>query len=341
MAFDIFLLNESVNEYNAYITSLTLFLNIECCCKILKILTLKFSDYQTLTAKFCYVLIVSVICFPCIFITVSGFNVISSLYVVIYGTLWFGIFISFKLWKLLLCFIRLCLFSTFLFIAAIYLNGGFYGPIVVPVIGLVFYSLKNWLFFVELKYKVLKTNTYEVCMELWENNEAPVQNPEGNLEVFTVNVNDGKILKTLYNKIREKILPYDKVLFYFFARMVFVATFFLILYAMMSLAQKSNISSPAQIISSLIVSTFPLFFDTIWANCTFEKRYVSYKIQKQMIREIISLKGKTGDTITISINQMRNTLPSLAGTTSILPRLTQDRFEFKNYFGFKRMFHPA
>ncbi|CAB4011447.1 Hypothetical predicted protein [Paramuricea clavata] len=319
MAFDIFVLNEndpellnrlSVNVYNAHITILTLPLNIKFWWNIL---TLKFSNYQTRTPKFCYVL-VSVICFPFAFIIVSGFNLISSLHVVIYRTLCFGIFTSFKLWKLfvlllqpialgvLMCFIVICLFSTFLFTAAIYLNGEFFGPIAVPVIGLVVYLWKYWKFFIEIKYLVLKTNTYEVCKELWENNEAPVQNPEGNLEVFTVNVKDGKILKTLYNKIREKILPYDKVLFYFFARMVFVATFFLILYAMMSSTQKSNISSSAQIISSLIVSTFPLFFDAIWDEGTLVKKYVGNTEQKQMIREIISLKGKTGDTITISMH---------------------------------------
>ena len=319
--FDIFFLNEnrrddhelrsrlSVNEYNAYITSLTLPLNIKFWWKIL---TLNFSDHQTRKAKFYHVL-VSVICFPFIYISVSWFNVISSMYVVIYRTLWIGIFTPFKPWKLpilllqlialtvLLFFIIVCLNSTFLFIAAIYLNGEFYGPIVVPVIGLVVYFFKHWRTFIETKYLVLKTNTYEVCKELWENNDAPVQNPEGNLKDFTVNVNDGKILKTLHNMIREKILPYDKVLFYFFARMVFVATFFLILYAMMSLAQKSNISGPAQIISSIIVSTFPFFFDAIWAEDTFEQKDANNKEQKQMIRKIMSLKEKTDETITVSI----------------------------------------
>ncbi len=185
-----------------------------------------------------------------------------------------------------------------LLVATVYLNAEFYGPIIVPVTGLVVYCFKRWRWFVETKYLVLKTNIHEVCKDL--RNEPYVQRPQ-NREGFTVDVNDGRIPKTLYNIIREKLLPYDKALFDYFTRMLFVGGFFLLLYAMMSLAQKSNISGPAQIISSMIASTIPFTFDTIWAQDTFEQKDANNKDQKQKIRQMMVLNGINGSDTNVII----------------------------------------
>ncbi|CAB4018799.1 Hypothetical predicted protein, partial [Paramuricea clavata] len=149
--------------------------------------------------------------------------------------------------------------------------------------------MKRWKSSVETKYLVLKTNIYVVCKELYESSAPSDKIPERrHNNLFTVNVSDGKIPKALYKTIREKILPYNK-LFYFFARLFFAFNFFLLVLVMMLLAQESNISGPAQIMSTIVVSTFPFIFDAIWTEDTFEQKYVNDKEQQQKIRNLIKL----------------------------------------------------
>ena len=201
-------------------------------------------------------------------------------------------------------------------ITGVYLNGSFYCPFVVPILVFLGYFWKDWRSFVETKYLILKTTIHEVCKERKEerqntsNTSMPMtslnlqeneENTENTDPQYTVNVKEGTVSKALYDKIRKIMLPYNVVMFSFFVRMFFVANFCLIIFVMMLLAQKSNIAAPAQIMSTIIVSTFPLIFDTIWAANSFEQKNVNAKKLKHDLDRIMKMEILTDDVVTVEV----------------------------------------
>ncbi|CAB3984045.1 Hypothetical predicted protein [Paramuricea clavata] len=219
-------------------------------------------------------------------------------------------------------------------ITGIYLNGSFYGPIVVPILLLLVYFWKNWRSFVETKYLLLNTKIIKVCEDEYEKRKEEVGNQSNTSmpttssstneinrqergeiteeitehftedtadQRYTVNVAKKTVSKVLYDKVRERIFPYDKVLFSFFVRIFFVANFCLIVFVMLLLAQESNIPTAAQIMSTIIVSTFPLIFDAIWADYTFEQKDVNGKKLEQNIGEIIEICETNTHIITVEV----------------------------------------
>ena len=214
-------------------------------------------------------------------------------------------------------------------ITGLYLNGSFYSPFVVPILLFLSYFWKNWRSFVETKYLMLKTTIHEVCKKRKEerqnrsNTSMPMtslnlQENEENTE-NTVNVKEGKISKALYDKIRESMLPYNVVLFSFFVRMFFVANFCLIIFVMMLLAQESNIAAPAQIMSTIIVSTFPLIFDAIWADNSFEQKNVNAKRLEHDLDEIMKVEVLTDDVVTVEVESEEPKAASDALTLLVSP----------------------
>ena len=214
------------------------------------------------------------------------------------------------------------LFSILLLylIIGLYLNGSFFSPIVVPIFILVVYSWKNWRLFVETKYLQLKTAIYECCEEYYEkkkgsdtstpttssliterNDEESEESTESPDQGYSVNVKEGTVSKALYHKIREHKLPYNEVLFYFSMRMILIANFCLIVFVMMSLAQKSNIAVPVQIMSTIAVSSLPLIFDMIWADYSFEQKNVNYKKLKKELNSIMRMDIKQEDIVTVQL----------------------------------------
>ena len=212
-------------------------------------------------------------------------------------------------------------------IIGLYLNGSFFSPIVVPILILLVYSWKNWRLFVETKYLQLKTAIYECCEEYYQkkssqkkkqrkkytsvpttssstierNHEESEEKTDDWNESYVVNIKEGTVSKALYDKIREYNLPYNKVLLYFFIRMFFVVNFSLTVFVMMSLAQKSNIDIPVQIMSTIAVSTLPLIFETIWADHSFEQKNVNKKKQKQDLSSIMKMEIKTKNIVTVQL----------------------------------------
>ena len=69
----------------------------------------------------------------------------------------------------------------------------------------------------------------------------------------------------------------------------------------MSLAQKSNIDVPVQIMSTIAASTFPLIFETIWADHSFEQKNVNHKKLKQDLSSIMKMITKTDDIVNVQV----------------------------------------
>ena len=216
-------------------------------------------------------------------------------------------------------------------IIGLYLNGSLFSAIVVPMVIFLVYSWKSWRSFVETKYLQLKTAIYECCEEYYEkkssekkkeneeskrdasvpttssltieirNHQESEETTDDSNESYAVNVKEGTVSKALYDKIREHKLPYNEVLFYFSMRMFLVTNFSLTVFVMMSLAQKSNIDVPVQIMSTIVVSTFPLIFETIWADHSFEQKNVNHKKLKQDLSSIMKMTTKTDDIVNVQI----------------------------------------
>ena len=152
------------------------------------------------------------------------------------------------------------LFIAFYFTVGLFLNGEIYSPYFVPLSTIIFYAWTTWRSSVETKYLVLATNIYEVCHE-----SVPVEGDERSNNTtenasnsdntsrssttgpFTVCFKieldgDGEPMmpKALYNLVREKFLPYDRILFHYFHGVFFIGIFAYLLFIMMSLAETSE-----------------------------------------------------------------------------------------------------
>jgi hypothetical protein len=223
--------------------------------------------------------------------------------------------LRFALWYI--CIFGLLMYSsinffgcTFLFTFGLFLNGETYGNYFFPLSTILFYSWTNWKSSVETKYLVLITNIYEVCRE-----SAPVQptalansgverdesandaetsnnNPIRAANRFFIKLNYDRepiIPKQLYNKVREEFLPYDRVLFYYFMGIFFVTVFAYFLYTMMSLSDRSGITSSVKIIGSMAATTLPIIFDFVWTKNSDEKKAAKTIALKSKLKRVLTI----------------------------------------------------
>jgi hypothetical protein len=202
---------------------------------------------------------------------------------------------------------------TFLFSIGLFLNGETYINYFLPLSTILFYSWTNWKSSVETKYLVLNGNIYEVCKESipvtpvqptalaksGEESDESVNDAETSnnrpiqaSKKFVIKLNDDGepiIPKMLYNIIREKFLPYDRVLFYYYMGVFFVAVFAYFLYTMMSLSERSGITSSVQIIGSMAATTLPIIFDFVWKKNSAEEKAVNTIALKSKLKRVLKV----------------------------------------------------
>ncbi len=221
--------------------------------------------------------------------------------------------LSFILWHLstsglsvLICFTFFGL--TFLFAIGLFLNGETYSPYFVPFTTILFYAWVNWKSSVEAKYLVLKTKIYEICNESKpvqntparqernstsedsaETNNGNGQDQESNTFVIKLDDDDGEpvIPKELYNKVREKFLPYDRVLFEYFIGVFPVAVFAYFLYILISLFQRSGISESAQTTGSIAATALPFIVDLVWRKNSGEQNAANSIALKSKLKRVL------------------------------------------------------
>ena len=221
---------------------------------------------------------------------------------------------------LMLFFFQLSILLLSLIIG-LYLNGSYFSPTLLSIGILVLYSWKNWTSLVETKHLQLKTAIYECCEEYYKekkkgsdtstpttsspitekNDKESEESTESMSAGYSVNVKEGTVSKALYHKIREHKLPCNEVFFYFSMRMIFVANFCLIVFVMMSLAQNSNTTELVKIVSKIAVSTFPLIFNMIWGDHSFEQKNLNLKKLKKEINSIITMEIKRDGIVAVQL----------------------------------------
>ena len=197
----------------------------------------------------------------------------------------------------------------FYFIVGLIFNGEIYSPYYVPLSTILFYAWVNWRSSVEEKYLLLATSIYEVCKEpidnkmsenadneITENNDADSMSEStttpGNL--FKIKLDeDGvpTIPKELYDLVREKFLPYDRVLFFYFQGVFFVVIFAYILFIVMSLAQTSGISNSVQITGTIAATSLPFIFDLVWEKNSDVQRAAKNIVLKSRLRRVLLVHG--------------------------------------------------
>ena len=158
----------------------------------------------------------------------------------------------------------------------LFLNGEIYSPYILPLSTIMLFSWTNWISSVETKYLVLITNIYKFCKESHvESDECSNNGTENSKERFIITRDyngDPMIPKKLYNLVREKLLPYDRILFHYFQGVVFIAIFAYILYILLSLAQTSEISGSVQVIGTIAATSIPFIFNFVWKRKSDEQK---------------------------------------------------------------------
>ena len=314
---------DRIYNYKTYLETLTLPFNIKYWGKMLEGNNCSATGpVAKFLAVFCFVILYLVLFVP-FCIAVFSFSPGTILIIISYEQVkhkkyLIFIFFLFRLFILamFLAFTILS-FSAFLnlmlyWITGLYLNGSFYGSFFVPLLTFLVYSWKNWRSSVERKYFALLTKVYKACKKFRKNwnqeqrseedtNRGNGQNEEENIEDKDVNVKDGKVAKVLYDKIRAIILPYHIVLFHFLVRMFLVVNFSLIVFVMLLLAQKSNITVPAQIISAMVVTTLPLILSVMWTDHSEEQKKVDAEKLEIELENIIEMKMRTDNIVSVEL----------------------------------------
>ena len=198
---------------------------------------------------------------------------------------------------------------AFLTSTGLFLNGQTYRPYFVPLCTILFYSWINWKSLVEAKYLALNKNIYEVCKNSTPVYIAPDYNvvPEeeetgdGSNSIFDKNISilnnkfviqvdhDGEpiIPKELYNKVREKFLPYNRVLFDYFFGVIIVAGFAYFLSVLLSLSQTSGVSSNTEVIGSIAATLLPILFNFVWSKGNDEQKEVDTIALKSKLKRVL------------------------------------------------------
>ncbi|CAB4033205.1 Hypothetical predicted protein [Paramuricea clavata] len=207
---------------------------------------------------------------------------------------------------------------TFLFTIGLFLNGETYNNYFFPLSTILLYSWTNWKSSVETKNLVLITTIYEVCKETTPVQPTALANSGGErddsandaetkLHVIKLN-DDGEpiIPKKLYNIVREKFLPYDRVLFYYFMGIFFVTVFAFFLYTMISLSERSGVTSSVQVIGSMAATILPIIFDFVWRKNSGEQKAAKITALKLKLKRVLKVysSNETNGEIKVEFQQL-------------------------------------
>jgi hypothetical protein len=120
---------------------------------------------------------------------------------------------------------------------------------------------------VEEKYLVLKRLIYEECrVQCVDDGCIPNRHPEQEETVLPV------VSKGLYDKIREKLLPYHKSLFYFGLKMLCVLVFSFAIFKLINMLHEFNITGFVQVVTTGSLGVIPHVFNVVALKTNDEKK---------------------------------------------------------------------
>ena len=105
----------------------------------------------------------------------------------------------------------------------------------------------------------------------------------------SIYVDDDEIVcvlsKKLYNKIRERLLPYDENLFYFALKLFFVVGFSYVALSLVKIFQASDVSLAVQMLSSFSVGALPHLMSIVASKKGEEEKYVWKKELRARVKQ--------------------------------------------------------
>ena len=183
----------------------------------------------------------------------------------------------------------------------------------------------------EEKYFVLKRLIYEACRETQNINNGcmPNRHPKPNEELLPV------VSKELYDKIREKILPYDTNLFYFGLKMFWSIAFSLGIFALINALIELNVTGLVQVMTTASLGVLPHIFNMVGLKTSKErKKAESEKLKsnvKFMVKELIGKDPKLAWRLLI-IEQDDDVIEE-NNNTATNDENTEDSEHFETMFG--------
>ena len=187
--------------------------------------------------------------------------------------------------------------SVVSFLLGLFLNLFYFIPYFAFFSVLTFYCCTYWKT-MEEKYFVLKQLIYEACRETQNKNDGSIPNRlEPNQEVLPV------VSKALYDKIREKLLPYDTNLFYFGLKMFWSIAFSLAILALINMLNEFNVAGLVQVVTTASLGVVPHIFNIISSKTSeakIEARNENLKLNvNYMVDKLISEDPQLARTVLI------------------------------------------
>ena len=169
------------------------------------------------------------------------------------------------LWYVFLC-LSLCLFEFWTVVLipkaimsllfGLFLNLIFFIPYLAFVSVLTFYCISYWKS-MEENYLLLKQLIYEACRDTKhdDNDLIPNKRPKRNEKVLPV------VSKELYDKIREKLLPYDKNLFNLGLKFLCVFAFAFAIFQLIKMLREFEVTGFVQVLTTASLGVMPHIFN--------------------------------------------------------------------------------
>ena len=220
-------------------------------------------------------------------------------------------FLLFSFMLMFGCVLLLSLPTIFLFsFVGLILNVVHYVPYITFFLIFTFYSWISWTS-LEETYFSLKIQVYEVCKAKFrpddddvdddddddddhEKNDDNGDNEDINAQVRIMTKwkynhnNEPMISKKLYDKIREKLLPYNFSLFYFAVKALCVFFLAYFVFTVVNILALTDISRTVKVLTAMVVSVVPYIFNVFVGKTSMEVRKAVYEAQKLKIEKLVS-----------------------------------------------------
>ncbi|CAB4001831.1 Hypothetical predicted protein [Paramuricea clavata] len=176
--------------------------------------------------------------------------------------------------------------ATVSLLFGLFLNLIFFIPYLAFVSVLTFYCISYWKS-MEENYLLLKQQIYEACRDAQDDDNVCIPNkrPKRNEKVLPV------VSKALYDKIRDKLLPYDKNLFYLGVKMLCVFAFAFAIFQLIKMLREFEVTGFVQVLTTASLGVMPHIFNIATLK-TSEQMKVAWKEKmklnvKYMVEELV------------------------------------------------------
>ena len=221
------------------------------------------------------------------------------------------------LFLFLLLSVLTIVFAIMSFLLGLFLNLIYFIPYFALFSVLIFYCYTYWKT-MEEKYFVLKQLIYDACLETQNINNGciPNRHPKPNEEVLLV------VSKKLYDKIREKLLPYDTNLFYCGLKMVWSIAFSLSIFALINMLNEFNVTGLFRIVTTASLGVMPYIFNMVGLK-TSEAKTKAWNDQlkinvKYMVEDLTREDPELARTVLIMEEEMEEDDDATANSISIV-----------------------